>query len=487
MYKLLLCWRYLCTRYLTMVCIVSIMLGVATLIVVNSVMGGFSKKLKDRLHALLSDIVIESTAPIDGFPAKADEMMERIRKSPAGPDIAAMAPSVEIFAIMEFSYNGTKSARMVKLVGVDPKLQKEVGGFAEYLQEPDRRANPSFDLPPDVLEHYRQRSINAMPLRQPAPPPDDGDVPGLPRIGGTRKWEQQPPPDAKLDGPPERFTPPRGIVLGHLLAHTRVPKPEGGFKEYRLRAPGDEVMIYTIGTGNLEPVFDRFVVCDYVKSEMSEYDGMFVYVPLDHLQHLRTMEGRVNTIQIRLKDYSKAAEVKQQLTQMFSPYDYSVQTWEDKQGPLLAAISIERGILNILLFMIIGVAGFGILAIFSMIVSEKTRDIGILKSLGASHWGVLKIFTGFALLLGTVGCALGTGLGLLITYNINEIEKYIAEKTGRELFDRSLYYFNEIPTEVDPMNIFLILLGAMFIALLSSLVPAIKASRMHPVNALRFE
>ena len=88
-----------------------------------------------------------------------------------------------------------------------------------------------------------------------------------------------------------------------------------------------------------------------------------------------------------------------------------VQTWEDKQGPLLAAIAVERGILNVLLFMIVGVAGFGILAIFSMIVVEKTRDIGILKALGASNRGVMGIFLGYGLLLGVVGAGLGTIAG----------------------------------------------------------------------------
>ena len=92
-----------------------------------------------------------------------------------------------------------------------------------------------------------------------------------------------------------------------------------------------------------------------------------------------------------------------------------VATWEEHQGPLLSAIDVERGILNMLLFMIVGVAGFSILAIFTMIVSEKYRDIGIMKSLGASNRGVMSIFLGYGLLLGIVGCASGTVLGLWIT------------------------------------------------------------------------
>src|SRR5439155_27180433 len=100
MYKLLLCWRYLKTRYLALVCIVSVMLGVATLIVVNSVMAGFSTKLKERLHGLLSDLVIEA-ADIDGFPDP-DGEMRRIRESPVGPYVAAMTPTLEVFALLQF-------------------------------------------------------------------------------------------------------------------------------------------------------------------------------------------------------------------------------------------------------------------------------------------------------------------------------------------------------------------------------------------------
>src|SRR5947209_10752039 len=100
MYKLLLCWRYLLTRYLAVLCVVSVMLGVATLIVVNSVMSGFSTKLKDRLHGLLSDVLIES-AGMDGFPDPG-EKMRRIQGSPAGRYVAAMTPTIETMAIMQF-------------------------------------------------------------------------------------------------------------------------------------------------------------------------------------------------------------------------------------------------------------------------------------------------------------------------------------------------------------------------------------------------
>src|SRR6266436_6143722 len=117
MYKILLCWRYLVSRYLALACIISIMLGVATLIVVNSVMAGFSTKLKDRLHGLLSDLVIESTS-FDGFARPAAEM-ERIRQSPAGKHIAAMTPTLEVFAMLQVrKYGQSIPPRPVRLVGI---------------------------------------------------------------------------------------------------------------------------------------------------------------------------------------------------------------------------------------------------------------------------------------------------------------------------------------------------------------------------------
>src|SRR5439155_7619685 len=109
---------------------------------------------------------------------------------------------------------------------------------------------------------------------------------------------------------------------------------------------------------------------------------------------------------------------------------FRINTWRDKEGPLLAAVRIENAILNILLFLIIAVAGFGILAIFFMIVVEKTRDIGILKSLGASGRGIMGIFLSYGLSLGMVGSGAGMVLGLLFVVYINEIAKVLSKITG---------------------------------------------------------
>ncbi|MFN9913371.1 MAG: FtsX-like permease family protein, partial [Pirellulaceae bacterium] len=116
----------------------------------------------------------------------------------------------------------------------------------------------------------------------------------------------------------------------------------------------------------------------------------------------------------------------------------------------LAAVQMETTILNILLFMIIAVAGFGILATFFMIVVEKTRDIGILKSLGAPGAGVASIFLGYGLLLGMVGSGVGGVMGLLFVRNINQIANLIEQLTGREVFYPTVDSIREIPTSVHP-------------------------------------
>ena len=164
-----------------------------------------------------------------------------------------------------------------------------------------------------------------------------------------------------------------------------------------------------------------------------------------------------------------------------------VQTWQDTQRPLLNAVNLELTILNILLFLIIGVAGFGILATFFMIVVEKTRDIGILKSLGASGRGIMAIFLGYGLSLGTVGTGVGIVMGLAFVWNINRIADLLQRLTGREIYDPMIYFFDEIPTIISPWMVAWVAIGAVAIAVLASVLPALRAARMHPVEALRYE
>ncbi|MCA9171832.1 MAG: FtsX-like permease family protein, partial [Planctomycetales bacterium] len=115
------------------------------------------------------------------------------------------------------------------------------------------------------------------------------------------------------------------------------------------------------------------------------------------------------------------------------------------------------------------------------------RDIGILKALGATRQGVMSIFLGYGLSLGCVGSGVGMVIGLLFVANINRIAELLERLTGREVFDPTIYYFQEIPTIVNPFTVSWIVTGAMMIAVIASILPALRAARMHPVEALRYE
>ncbi len=295
------------------------------------------------------------------------------------------------------------------------------------------------------------------------------------------------PTEKVFDSEQEQHT---GAVLGIALANFRT----GAGKEGFLLLPGDDVTLFVPTAGQPpKESHDTFTVVDFYESKMSEYDSAFVFVPLTRLQEMRGMDGKttgvasVTAIQIRLRPGANGDDVCRRLRATFPPELYGVQTWREKQGPLLAAVQMETAILNVLLFMIIAVAGFGILAIFYMIVVEKTRDIGILKSLGASGAGIMGIFLTYGLSLGIVGSGVGMALGLLFVFYINQIAGLLGAITGREVFDPAIYYFQQIPTLVDPLTVAWIVAGAMLIAVVASILPARRAARLHPVEALRYE
>jgi lipoprotein-releasing system permease protein len=258
--------------------------------------------------------------------------------------------------------------------------------------------------------------------------------------------------------------------------------------------PGDDVRV-SFPKASLPPeaISEFYTIVDIYESKMSEYDSQFVFVPLRSLQESRGMidpstgVGKFTSIQIKLHPAADPDEVRDALRDQFPAQLYMISTWRDKQGPLLAAVQMETAVLNVLLFMIIAVAGFGILAIFFMIVVEKTRDIGILKSLGASGRGVMGIFLGYGLSLGIVGAGVGLVLGITFVAYINEIADLLGRITGQPVFDPSVYYFYKIPTIVDSLTVAWICAGAVVIAVLASVLPARRAAALHPVKALRYE
>ncbi|MDF1838916.1 MAG: FtsX-like permease family protein, partial [Planctomycetota bacterium] len=154
---------------------------------------------------------------------------------------------------------------------------------------------------------------------------------------------------------------------------------------------------------------------------------------------------------------------------------------------MLAAIENERALLGIMLGLVLLVAGFGVFAILSMMVSEKRRDIGILTALGATPRGILSLFLSIGGIEALVGMVLGVLVGITAAHNINEIETWLSGVTGYQLFDREVYYFDHIPTVIEWTGIVSIAAASVFTALLAAAVPALRAAYLNPVDALRYE
>jgi lipoprotein-releasing system permease protein len=505
MYRILLSWRYLQTRWIAMASIISVMLGVATLIVVNSVMAGFSEEMYKRLHGILSDLVCESGS-MDGTPDPQSQMM-RIEKV-IGDQVEGMTPIVHVPALLRMKVRGEYHTRQINLIGIDESTYGDVSDFSQYLLHPDNQRQLSFLLredgyapgrkqfPPSGWRHRRLWAEGERILAERIRELRSRSAPSVPTTE-TSNLPEDPyasqVSEAVFDPAREQHS---GIVLGIAICSIRGRTEDGEVRDFYLAQPGDDVeVIFPNAGASPKPVNSYFTVVDLYESKMSEYDASFAFVPLRKLQEMRGMIDplsgitSVTSIQIKLKPGADLAATRDKLRAAFPPdqYGYRIQSWRDMQGPLLSAVQMETTILNILLFMIIAVAGFGILATFYMIVVEKTRDIGILKALGAPSRGVMSIFLGYGLSLGAVGAGVGMVLGLLFVGNINAIAAGLEMITGQEVFDPTVYYFDRIPTNTNPWTVMWVVGGAMVIAVLASVLPSLRAARLHPVLALRHE
>jgi lipoprotein-releasing system permease protein len=168
-------------------------------------------------------------------------------------------------------------------------------------------------------------------------------------------------------------------------------------------------------------------------------------------------------------------------------YPISVETWEESQALFLEAIEKEVVLVTFLFGIISVVAVFLIFCIFYMIVVEKTKDIGIIKSVGATSEGVAGIFLGYGMAIGIVGAALGLLVSWLIVDNINFLHHKMGELMGVQIWSPEVYAFDTIPDTMDPATVIIICIVAVIASVIGSLVPAIRAARMNPVEALRWE
>jgi len=530
MYKLILCWRYLLTRYIALASIISVMLGVATMIVVNAVMLGFTNEMQVRIHGILSDVTVESTDANKGFP-DVRWHTDRIREA-AGGMIEEMTPLITIPAMLTFrlGVDGEPISVPVEVMGIDAVTQSRVSEITKYLQHQDNRRELSFKLRENGYDtqgagsdgrgahryemryagwdyrrnNFAEREKNRLRYEEERIRLEKQQ--NAARNSATKSPVESALPDdpfaAAPSTPSQVFDPAKeqhtGAILGigiSLYRRADQVDPETGKRtvvDNLALIPGDDIMLtFPTASVPLKLQSDSFTVVDLYESKMMEYDKSLVFIPIEKLQQLRGMfdsatgKPTITQILIKAKPGADIDVLRDKIQAVFPQELFRVSTWRDKQKTLLAAVFNELAMLNVLLFLIFAVAGFGILAIFYMIVVEKQKDIGILKSLGASSGGIMQIFLCYSLLLCIVGSGMGLMTGLLFVKYIKEIAKVLSYILRSDVFSPEIYSFYEIPTVVQPTTVFWIIYGAILIAVASGVLPAIRAARLHPVESLR--
>ena len=234
------------------------------------------------------------------------------------------------------------------------------------------------------------------------------------------------------------------------------------------------------------PKMRRFQVAGIFNTGMFEYDSTLAYVSLAEAQEFLGMGDVVTGIQLRVRDVYKTDELSQVINRELGP-PYHARDWMQMNKNILFALKTEKSVMFIILTLIVLVAAFGIASTLFMVVMEKTRDIAILKSMGATSRSIMQIFILEGVIIGIFGTAIGVLSGLLVALNLEPIVSLVQKVTGFELFSKDIYYLDHFPSQVIPSDVILISITAVIISFAATLYPSWAASRMAPAEALRYE
>lgn len=519
MYHLLLVRKYLVSKIMPLLAGVAVALCVALVLVTWSVMGGFLNNLLKTGRTTTGDITI--AWPTAGF-AYYDELAARLE---ADSQVAAAAPVVESYGIVSFPNN---SVSMVYIRGIDPKSYSRVTAYNDILwwrpvappsasdDGPfDPRANPALKADLDVyLENGRTMSRETRTgVREPA------IVMGI-DVSGFNRYERG------------GFYTPRVV---------RSKDGSGAVMDLDAFLPRDGHVVVSVLPVDrqgrvLEQAPRRLAVANEFASGVYEVDSRVVLVPRETLQDMLRMRGgkrvvweaspgarsdddfagsgsggetivdepaRVTHLLVRGKDdlsaLGAAEGLKRRVVEIYADFaaahpgevpaveDITILTWEDQNRTMISAVQKETGVVLFLFSFISMVAVVLIMAIFWSMISEKTKDIGVLRAIGASQSGVAGVWLAYGLAIGVVGSVLGLVLATLIVRNINEIHDWMGRALGITIWAPEVYQFTRIPTNLTGDKVLIVVGGALLASVVGALVPAVRAASMKPVKALRFE
>jgi lipoprotein-releasing system permease protein len=530
MYKWFLAWRYLHTKLIAFIGVASVMLGVALLLVVVSVMGGFLDTIRARSKGLHSEIVLEG-GTLQGFPYY-DEFGAYLLAHQ--PDVVKLCtPAIYNYGI--FRVPATTWTKPARVLGIRLEEYVQVNDFDEGL-------------------HYQRYYPGTTHLHeQPMPVAGVDEKTGRLRLpkeleeanAEWRKRETDPDEIAAYDATPFQTSPfpyvtaalhaervftaapgepgyegPEypGIIVGCDLLNAR--GKDGNFERYYARGTDIALTVMPLTqSGNVTgepPIRLPLRYADDSRTGIYEIDSLCVYVDFDMLQHKLAMdpqpmleEGftkpRTNQLLIGLQDEVELNDAKATVATAWADFlamlgpevttgdarllDFvEVYTWEDLQRPFIAAVEKEKVLVTFMFGLMFIVVFALLLCIFYMIVEKKTRDIGVLKSLGASPQGVASLFIAYAAAVGIVGAILGSFVGSVFVWNINGIQDFLASlNPALRVWSPDVYSFDQIPEVVKRADALWIAVVAVLSSMLGCLIPAVLAGRVWPVQALRYE
>ena len=265
----------------------------------------------------------------------------------------------------------------------------------------------------------------------------------------------------------------RGVVLGKLLAMR--------FNKWA----GDSINLLSAGgakmnpvTGGLVPRVETFEVTGVVETGMYEYDNSYVFIALDKAQNLAALGDGVTGIEVKTTDRWQAKDVANHLVAALG-WPYRTVDWEEQNHSLFQALKLEKLGMGVILLLIVLVAAFNIVSTLTMVVADKTKEIGILKAMGMPAKSIRRIFFAQGLVIGVVGTVFGLILGFAAALSL---DKYHFIK-----LDPQVYFIDHLPVSTQPTDVIWIVLASIAIAAIATLYPSIQASRLFPIEAIRHE
>lgn len=532
MYQALLTRRYLTSKVMPLLASLAVMLCTTMVLVTWSVMGGFLKVLLESGRKLVGDVRIEWSNT--GF-AHYDELI-KLLESDTGYILAA-APVIESFGVLGLPDGRTVN---VALKGIDPASFNRVTNYYDSLwwkpittplpKDVDRE-DPR--LPPLKVENgstelqnhdelWSRMFDNGKQLRR-FSEEGGGYKPAI--VMGTEVSGY----NIREKSGVYNFGATRSRQSDGSMVLNRVILPQNGNVTLHV------LPLDSKGRG-VEMQSRIFPVANEFKTDVYIFDKNLVLVPIDELQKMLKMDkaqrlenkagaikivkdpktgeerierptqsslveepARVTGILVRAQEGKTANQLADQCRAAYATFAkkhigkvpdvdrISIQTWEQQNAQFIGAVKHEIGLVLFLFSIISLVAVVLVLSIFWSMVSEKTKDIGILRAMGASRTGIAWLWLRYGLSIGLVGSTLGFGLSFLIISNINAIHEWMGQSFGVQIWDPSVYYFSQIPSDLRWDKVIIVLSGGIIFSVMGALIPAIRAARMDPVQSLRFE